>query len=46
MVLIPDGCPVGATYTSRPKDRIFTRRSAGWYLFGFARSRHTAYQSA
>jgi hypothetical protein len=28
-------------YTSRPKDRLFAKRSAGWYLNDFARSRHT-----
>ena len=28
-------------YTSRPKDRPFDRRPAGWYLIDFARSRHT-----
>src|ERR1700722_3157002 len=28
-------------HTSRPKDRLFSRRPAGWYLTDFARSRHT-----
>jgi len=28
------------TQTSPPKDRLFERRPAGWYLIDFARSRH------
>jgi hypothetical protein len=28
-------------YTSRPKDRLFSRPPPGWYLIDFARSRHT-----
>jgi hypothetical protein len=28
-------------YISRPKDRLFAKRPSGWYLFDFARSRHT-----
>jgi hypothetical protein len=34
-----EGC--SGLYTSRPKDRLFAKRSAGWYLIDFARSRHT-----
>jgi hypothetical protein len=34
-----EGC--SGFYTSRPKDRLFAKRSAGWYLIDFARSRHT-----
>jgi hypothetical protein len=35
-------CPNDQVYnTSRPKDRLFGRRPAGWYLIDFARSRHT-----
>jgi hypothetical protein len=29
------------SHSSRPKDRLFSRRPAGWYLIDFARSRHT-----
>jgi hypothetical protein len=30
-----------AANTSRPKDRLFGRRPAGWHPVDFARSRHT-----
>jgi hypothetical protein len=38
-----------APYTSRPRHRLFGRKTGGWYLIDFARSRHanpSAYQSA
>jgi general secretion pathway protein H len=31
---------ISRTDTSRPKHRIFIRRTGGWYLIDFARSRH------
>jgi hypothetical protein len=38
---IPAGRLLAGESYSRPKDRLFSRRPAGWYLIDFARSRHT-----